>query len=86
VEGGRWCSRASRSDFAGSQIRLQEAVEQAGKYLAFPFAVDSSGRNGLRAEAGRTPYYQDQLKLSALVVTLPWRLGQWNSSAINPSI
>jgi hypothetical protein len=82
----RWCSRASRSHYAGSRIRLQEALEQAGKYVAFPFAVDSSGRNGLRAEAGRTPYSQDQLNLSALVVTLPWRLEQWGSSAINRGI
>lgn len=67
--------------FRGSQIRLQEAVEQAGKYLAFPSAVDGSGRNGLRAEAGRTPYYQDQLNLSALAVTLPGRIEEWDSSA-----
>lgn len=59
MEGGRWCSRASRSDFAGSRIRLQEAVELAGKYMVFPFAVDNSGRNGFRAKAGRTSYYLD---------------------------
>jgi hypothetical protein len=86
VEGWRWCSRASRSNFTRSQIRLQEAVEQAGKYLVFPFAVDSSGCNGLRAEAGRIPYYQDQLNLSLLVVMLLGRLEQWDSTAINCGI
>lgn len=59
MEGGRWCSCASRSDFAGSQIRLQEAVELARKYIVFPFTVDNSGRNSFRAKAGRTSYYLD---------------------------
>lgn len=56
-------------------------VRDGALALAFPSAVDGSGRNGLRAEAGRTPYYQDQLNLSALAVTLPGRIEEWDSSA-----